>query len=96
VSDELISVIVPVYNVEQYLETCIDSIQKQTYSHLEIILVDDKSTNGCEKLCDEYAAIDHRVKVFHLSDNMGVSAARNIGVEKSAGGVPGPIAGLKG
>lgn len=80
------SFVIPVYNVKpDFLKQCMESVLSNNCDDLEIILVDDKSTNGCEKLCDEYAAMDHRVKVFHLSDNMGVSAARNIGVEKSAG-----------
>lgn len=61
----LISVIVPVYNVELYINQCIDSILSQTYKNLEIILVDDGSPDNCPKICDQYASIDNRVKVVH-------------------------------
>ncbi len=80
----LVSIIVPVYNDEQYLSECIDSIASQTYAHLEIILVDDGSTDQSGRICDEYVAKDSRIKVIHR-DNAGVSAARNIGVEAAAG-----------
>ena len=63
--DELISVVIPVYNVEKYLYKCIESILKQTYSNLEIILVDDGSTDSSGKKCDELAQRDNRIKVFH-------------------------------
>ena len=75
-SNPLISIIVPVYKVEPYLSQCIDSLTCQTYSHLEIILVDDGSPDNCGKICDEYAAADDRIKVIHQA-NRGVSAARN-------------------
>lgn len=61
----MISVIVPVYNVEKYLERCIDSILKQTYSNLEILLIDDGSSDNSGKICDEYAKKDNRIKVIH-------------------------------
>lgn len=76
----LISVIVPVYNVEQYLNICLDSILKQTYRNLEIILVDDGSPDNCGNICDEYALMDSRVKVIHKK-NGGLSSARNAGIE---------------
>lgn len=82
--NELISIIVPVYNVEQYLEKCVDSIINQTYKNLEIILVDDGATDSSGKLCDELAKIDNRIKVYH-KENGGLSDARNYGVEKSTG-----------
>lgn len=81
---ELISVIVPIYNVEKYLKKCIDSIIKQTYNNLEIILVDDGSTDNCAKICDEYAKKDKRIIVIHNS-NQGVSASRNFALEKARG-----------
>ena len=81
-NNDLISVIVPVYNVESYLRKCLDSIVGQTYKKLEIILVDDGSTDGSGSICDEYAKEDHRIKVIH-KDNDGVSSARNIGIEMS-------------
>ena len=82
--NELISIIVPVYNVEQYLEKCVDSIINQTYKNLEIILVDDGATDSSGKLCDELAKIDNRIKVYH-KENGGLSDARNYGVERATG-----------
>lgn len=72
-----ISVIVPIYNVEKYIEKCINSIINQTYKDLEIILVDDGSTDSSGKICDEYAKKDKRIKVIHKK-NGGVSSSRNI------------------
>ena len=80
----LISVIVPIYKVEAYLNKCIDSILGQTYQNLEVILVDDGSPDNCGKICDEYAAKDARVKVIH-KPNGGQSAARNAGLRVSSG-----------
>lgn len=81
---DLISVIVPVYNVEKYLRKCVDSILAQTYTNLEIILVDDGSPDNCGKICDEYAAKDSRIKVIH-QENGGLSAARNAGLDVATG-----------
>ena len=81
---ELISVIVPVYNVESYVAECIESIQNQTYMNLEIILVDDGSTDASGDICDKYAAYDERIQVIH-KENAGVSAARNTGIESANG-----------
>lgn len=75
----LISVIVPVYNVEQYLNRCVESIVNQTYENLEIILVDDGSPDNCPAICDAWAAKDNRVKVIHKT-NGGLSDARNAGM----------------
>ena len=75
----LLSVIVPVYNTEKYLRKCVDSILAQTYKNLEIILVDDGSTDNCPAICDEYAAKDARVKVIH-QENSGAIAARYAGL----------------
>ena len=80
--DEKISVIVPVYNVEQYLERCIDSIINQTYKNLEIILVNDGSTDNSGQLCDELAKKDDRIRVIHKK-NGGLSDARNVGVDEA-------------
>lgn len=80
----LLSVIVPVYNVEKYLGQCVESILGQTYPHLEVILVDDGSTDGSGKLCDAYAAQDPRVKVVHQL-NKGLSGARNSGLPLATG-----------
>lgn len=81
---ELISVIVPVYNVEKYLSKCIDSILEQTYKNLEIILIDDGSTDNSGLICDKYAEKDTRIKVIHKK-NGGLSDARNKGIEASTG-----------
>lgn len=80
----VISVIVPVYNVEQFLPRCLDSIVEQTYRNLEIILVDDGSKDSSGAICDEYAAKDQRIRVFH-DENRGVSAARNKGIDAAHG-----------
>lgn len=80
----MISVIVPVYNVEKYLKQCVDSIIAQTYADLEIILVDDGSTDSCPVICDEYAAKDARIRVLHKK-NGGLSDARNMGLEVARG-----------
>lgn len=81
---ELISVIVPVYNIEDYLPRCLACLEMQTYKNLEIILVDDGSTDGSGKICDEYAAKDPRARVIHQS-NKGLWAARNAGQDAANG-----------
>ncbi len=81
---EKISVIVPVYKVEKYLKKCVDSLLSQTYSPLEVILVDDGSPDACPALCDAYAAKDDRVRVVH-KENGGLSDARNAGLEIATG-----------
>lgn len=80
----IVSVIIPVYNSEQYLRACIDSVLKQSYTDFELLLINDGSTDSSGKICDEYALQDTRVKVFHQG-NAGVSAARNLGIKKSLG-----------
>ena len=82
-SDSLISVIVPIYNVEQYLEKCISSIQCQTHQDLEIILSDDGSTDNSGAICDHFAALDSRIRVIHKM-NGGLSDARNAGIEAAS------------
>lgn len=79
-----ISVIVPVYNAEKFLHRCIDSILAQTFSDIEILLINDGSTDSSGKICDEYALIDARVRVFH-KENGGVSSARNVGIKNMIG-----------
>lgn len=77
----LVSVIVPVYNVEEYLPRCLDSLCRQSLKNIEILLVDDASPDRCGKICDIYAAKDARFKVIHLKTNQGLSVARNIGIK---------------
>ena len=81
---DLISVIIPVYKVEEYINRCIDSVINQTYKNLEIILVDDGSPDGCPKICDEYAKKDSRIRVIH-KQNGGLSDARNVGIDNANG-----------
>lgn len=80
----MISIIVPVYNVEKYLKKCVNSIINQTYTDFELILVDDGSTDNSREICDEYLLIDRRIKVFH-KENGGLSSARNMGLKKAKG-----------
>lgn len=80
----MISVIIPVYKVERYLEKCIESIQKQTFKDLEIILIDDGSPDKCGKICDDFADKDKRIKVIHKT-NEGLSIARNTGLQYATG-----------
>ncbi|MDA1570806.1 glycosyltransferase, partial [Bacillus cereus] len=75
-----ISIIVPVYKVEQYIHKCIDSILKQTFKDFELILVDDGSPDSCGEICDRYAIQDSRIKVIH-KENGGLSSARNVGLQ---------------
>ncbi len=79
-----ISIIVPVYNVEKYLSTCVDSILSQTFEDFELLLIDDGSTDNSGMLCDEYLKTDKRIKVIHQK-NAGVSAARNKGIDEALG-----------
>lgn len=83
-NSDLISVIVPVYNVEEYLKKCLESILKQTYSNLEIILIDDGSEDRCGEICEEYKKKDNRIKVIHKA-NEGLSEARNTGIMNATG-----------
>ena len=79
-----VSIIVPVYKVEKYLNNCIRSIVEQTYSNLEVILIDDGSPDGCPQICNEWRQKDTRIKVIH-QENVGVSAARNRAIECISG-----------
>ena len=80
----LVSVIIPVYNVRPYLNECVDSVINQTYKKLEIIIIDDGSTDGSENLCDLYSKKDNRIRVIH-QENRGLSAARNAGLDIMTG-----------
>ena len=80
----LISVIVPVYNVREYIDRCVTSILQQTYKQFEILLIDDGSTDGSEKRCDNYKESDERIRVYHKK-NGGLSDARNCGIQKAKG-----------
>lgn len=81
---EKVSIIVPVYQVKEYIDECVQSLLNQTYTNLEILLVDDGSTDGSGTICDKYAAKDARVRVVH-QENQGLSAARNTGIELMEG-----------
>ncbi|MBQ8418044.1 MAG: glycosyltransferase [Phascolarctobacterium sp.] len=85
-----LSIIVPVYKVEQYIHKCVDSILNQTFTDFELILVDDGSPDNCGKICDEYAQKDERVRVIH-KENGGLSDARNAGIDVATGEVIGFI-----
>ena len=82
--EELISVVVPIYKVEKFLPTCIESLIKQSYKNMELILVDDGSPDLCPKICDKYKQLDSRIKVIHKT-NGGLSDARNAGIEIAQG-----------
>ena len=83
-SKPLVSVVVPVYKVEEFLDQCVESIVRQTYKNLEIILVDDGSPDECPNMCDKWALKDSRINVIHQV-NRGLSAARNSGIDQSHG-----------
>ena len=78
------SIIVPVYNAEHFIKTCLDSLLEQTYPEFELLLIDDGSTDRSGKICDEYAGRDSRIQVFH-EKNKGVSASRNKGLQMASG-----------
>ena len=82
--NSLISIIIPIYNIEQYLNVCIESVVQQTYSNLEILLIDDGSNDSSGYICEEWAKRDQRITVFH-QENGGLSAARNRGIQESQG-----------
>ncbi len=80
----LVSIIVPVYNAEKYLNRCVDSILSQAMTDFELLLIDDGSKDESGRICDEYAAKDARVRAFH-KPNGGVSSARNLGLDNAIG-----------
>ena len=79
---DLVSIIVPIYNIEKYLIRCIESILAQTYKNIEIILVDDQSIDKSTEICDSYAKLDNRIKVIHKL-NGGVADARNVEIGRA-------------
>ena len=81
---DLITIVIPVYKVEKYLEKSINSVINQTYQNLEIILVDDGSPDNCPQICEKYAKKDNRIKVIH-KENGGLSDARNAGIDIAKG-----------
>ena len=81
---DIVSIIIPIFKVEEYINRCIDSVLNQIFTNLEIILIDDGSPDGCGKICDEYAKKDSRIKVIHKS-NGGLSDARNVGIDTATG-----------
>ena len=83
-NSDLISIIIPIYNVEKYIKKCVDSLIKQKYKNIEILLIDDGSQDNSSKICDEYEKMDSRIKVYH-KQNGGLSDARNFGIKKSNG-----------
>lgn len=83
-SEHLVTIVIPIYNTERYLERCIESVVNQTYRALEIILVDDGSPDHCPRICDEYAGKDPRIKVIHKK-NEGLGMARNTGIDHATG-----------
>lgn len=82
--DKLVTIIVPIYDVEKYLPECIESLIHQTYTNLEILLIDDESPDKCPEICEQYAKKDNRIKVIHKK-NGGAASARNTGMEKVTG-----------
>lgn len=83
-TESLVSIIVPIYNTEKFLSQCIDSIKAQTYKHLEIVLIDDGSSDNCPELCNSYALLDPRIRVIH-KENGGLSSARKLGIQIASG-----------
>lgn len=84
VNDSLVSIIVPIYNAEKYLDSCIQSVLRQTYTNWELILIDDGSTDKSGRIAEEYGFADERITVFHQK-NLGVSSARNQGIDEATG-----------
>lgn len=80
----LVTVVLPIYNVEKYLNRCVESVVNQTYSNIEILLIDDGSTDNCSRMCDEWAKKDGRIKVIH-KENQGLGMARNTGIDNAEG-----------
>lgn len=83
-ADDLVTIVIPVYNLEQYISVCVDSVLQQTYRNIEILIVDDGSTDASPMICDEFAKKDSRVRVIHKK-NEGLSVVRNIGAKEAKG-----------
>ena len=83
--NDKVSIIIPIYNAEKWLSRCLDSIVNQTYKNIEIILVNDGSSDSSGQICEEYLKLDNRIKVFHKKNGGGVSVARNFGLRKATG-----------
>lgn len=81
----VVSIIIPAYNSEKFIRRCLDSVVNQIYKNIEIIVVDDASTDNTEKIIKEYAEKDNRIRPFYSSENKGVSFSRNIGLKASTG-----------
>ena len=81
----LLSIVMPVYNAENYIDKAVESVLSQSYRSIELILVNDCSTDGSGKKCEAWADRDERVRVFHLDENSGAGRARNFGIEKATG-----------
>ena len=92
-SSPLVSIIVPIYNIEKYISKCIESIIKQTYTNIEIILVDDASLDRCGEICDKFAEDDNRIRVIHKEKNEGLVAARKTGMNIAKGDLIGCVDG---
>ena len=86
--EKMVSIIVPVYNSERYIDRCIQSWMQQSYTNFELLLVDDGSTDESYSICKKYTLMDSRIKVFH-SSNMGASSARNRGLKEASGDIIG-------
>ena len=82
--NELISVIIPIYNIEKYIDDCISSIINQSYKNIDILLIDDGSTDSCFEKCDQWEKKDNRIRVIH-KENGGLSDARNVGIKAAKG-----------
>ena len=82
---DMISIIIPVYNTAKYVGKCIESVINQSYKNLEIIIIDDASTDGSYDICKDYADTDRRIKIIHNENNIGLSGSRNVGIDISKG-----------
>ncbi|WP_223847946.1 glycosyltransferase family 2 protein [Bifidobacterium reuteri] len=84
-TNPLVTIIIPVHNVERFLDECVNSVVSQTYHNLQIVLVDDSSSDSSLLMCNDWATKDDRIRVFHLDEGRGASGARNIGLDHASG-----------